>query len=96
MMATLAQMSLQPGGVIAWLAVGLIAGFFAGKVMKGAGYGLVGDIVVGLIGAFLGGFLFGLVVTGDAGFWGSIVVAFVGACILIVIARYVALKRTRL
>jgi uncharacterized membrane protein YeaQ/YmgE (transglycosylase-associated protein family) len=95
-MRMLAEIILHPGGVITWLVVGLIAGFLAGKVMKGAGYGLIGDIVVGLIGAFFGGFLFGLVVTGDAGFWGSIVVAFIGACIFIVIARYVALKRTRL
>ena len=95
-MGMFAEITLQPGGVIAWLVVGLVAGFLAGKVMRGAGYGLVGDIVTGLIGAFLGGFLFGLVVTGDAGFWSSIVVAFVGACILIVVARFVALKRTRL
>lgn len=95
-MCMFAEISLHPGGVIAWLVVGLIAGFLAGKVMSGAGYGLVGDIVVGLIGAVLGGFLFGLLVAGDAGFWGSIVVAFLGACILIVIVRFVALKRTRL
>ncbi len=95
-MGIFAEIILNPGGVVAWLVVGLVAGFLAGKVMRGAGYGLIGDIVTGLIGAFLGGFLFGLVVSGDAGFWGSIVVAFVGACILIVIARFVALKRTRL
>lgn len=40
---------LDPGGIIAWLAVGLIAGWLAGKVMKGAGYGLIGDIVMGLV-----------------------------------------------
>jgi uncharacterized membrane protein YeaQ/YmgE (transglycosylase-associated protein family) len=95
-MRVFAEIVLHPGGVITWLVVGLIAGFLAGKVMRGAGYGLIGDIVVGLIGALLGGFLFGLVVTGDAGFWGSIVVAFIGACVLIVIVRFVALKRTRL
>jgi uncharacterized membrane protein YeaQ/YmgE (transglycosylase-associated protein family) len=65
-------------------------------VMKGAGYGIMGDLVMGLVGAVIGGFLFGLFVTGDAGFWGSFVVAFIGACILIFIARFVALKRTRL
>jgi uncharacterized membrane protein YeaQ/YmgE (transglycosylase-associated protein family) len=51
-------MSLHPGGVIAWLIVGLIAGWLAGKVMRGHGYGIIGDIVVGLIGAFIEGFLF--------------------------------------
>ncbi len=50
--------------------------------MKGAGYGILGDIVVGLVGAVIGGFFFGFLVPGDAGFWGSIGVAFIGACIL--------------
>jgi len=87
---------LQPGGWVAWLVVGLLAGWCAGFVMRGPGYGIIGDIIVGLIGAAIGGFLFGLVVPGDAGFWGSVAVAFIGACIFIFIARYVALKRTRL
>jgi uncharacterized membrane protein YeaQ/YmgE (transglycosylase-associated protein family) len=95
-MSLFAEIILHPGGLIAWLVVGLIAGWLAGKVMRGAGFGLVGDIVTGLIGAVIGGFLFGLVVIGDEGFWGSIVVAFLGACILIVLVRFVALKRARL
>jgi uncharacterized membrane protein YeaQ/YmgE (transglycosylase-associated protein family) len=81
-------MTLEPGGIIAWLVVGLIAGWLAGVVMKGGGYGLIGDIVVGLVGAFVGGFVFSLVTGGgSAGFWGSIGVAFVGALILIAIVR---------
>jgi uncharacterized membrane protein YeaQ/YmgE (transglycosylase-associated protein family) len=44
----------------------------------------------------IGGFLFGLFIFGDIGFWGSFVIAFIGACILVVVVRYVALKRTRL
>lgn len=81
-------MTLEPGGIIAWLVVGLIAGWLAGVVMKGGGYGLVGDIVVGLVGAFVGGFVFSLITGGgSAGFWGSIAVAFVGALILIAIVR---------
>jgi uncharacterized membrane protein YeaQ/YmgE (transglycosylase-associated protein family) len=95
-MSVFAAIDLHPGGIIAWLVVGLVAGWLAGKVMKGAGYGLVGDIIVGLIGAVVGGFVFGLYMPGDEGFWGSIAVAFVGACVLIVIVRMVALKRTRL
>jgi uncharacterized membrane protein YeaQ/YmgE (transglycosylase-associated protein family) len=51
---------------------------------------------MGLVGALIGGFLVGFLASGDAGFWGSILVAFIGACPLIVIARFVALKRTRL
>ncbi|HTI29208.1 MAG TPA: GlsB/YeaQ/YmgE family stress response membrane protein [Methylomirabilota bacterium] len=81
-------MTLDPGGIIAWLVVGLIAGWLAGMVMKGGGYGVVGDIVVGIVGAFVGGFVFSLITGGGtAGFWGSIAVAFVGAVILIAIVR---------
>ena len=53
-MSLFATVALEPGGVIAWLLVGLIAGFLASRVMGAGGYGLVGDIVVGLIGAFIG------------------------------------------
>ena len=81
-------MTLEPGGIIAWLVVGLIAGWLAGLVMKGGGYGVIGDIVIGIIGAFVGGFVFSLITGGGtAGFWGSIAVAFVGAVILIAIVR---------
>ena len=81
-------MTLDPGGIIAWLVVGLIAGWLAGMVMKGGGYGILGDIVIGIVGAFVGGFVFSLITGGGtAGFWGSIAVAFVGAVILIAIVR---------
>ncbi len=75
------------GGLIWWIVVGLIAGFLAGKVMKGGGFGVVMDIVVGIAGAILGGFLFGLVGIHAGGLIGSIVVAFVGAAILVWIVR---------
>jgi uncharacterized membrane protein YeaQ/YmgE (transglycosylase-associated protein family) len=81
-------MNLDPGGIIAWLVVGLIAGWLAGLVMKGGGYGVIGDIVIGIVGAFVGGFVFSLITGGGtAGFWGSIAVAFVGAVILIAVVR---------
>jgi uncharacterized membrane protein YeaQ/YmgE (transglycosylase-associated protein family) len=51
---------LNPGGIIAWLVVGLLAGWLAGFVMKGSGYGIIGDLVVGLIGAVIGGVLVGV------------------------------------
>jgi uncharacterized membrane protein YeaQ/YmgE (transglycosylase-associated protein family) len=80
--------SLDPGGLLAWLLVGLVAGFLAGQVMKGGGYGVIGDIVVGILGAFLGGFLASLLgLTGSAGLLGSIVVAFIGAIALIALVR---------
>ena len=66
---------LSPGGIIAWLVVGLIAGWLAGLMMKGSGYGILGDMIVGLIGSFLGGLLLSFFVEGAAGFWGSILVA---------------------
>src|SRR3954470_22810632 len=81
-------MSLEPGGILAWLIVGLVAGFLAGQVMKGGGYGLIGDIVMGIIGAFVGGFLFSFLMPGSsAGLIGSIVVAFIGAVVFIAIVR---------
>jgi uncharacterized membrane protein YeaQ/YmgE (transglycosylase-associated protein family) len=87
-------MNLEPGGLIAWLVVGLLAGWLAGQFMKGGGYGLVGDIVLGIIGAFVGGFIFSLLLPGSSvGLIGSIVVAFLGAVILIALAR--ALTRGR-
>jgi uncharacterized membrane protein YeaQ/YmgE (transglycosylase-associated protein family) len=84
--------------ILAWLVLGLIAGFLASVVMKGGGYGIVGDIIVGIIGAFIGGFVFSLL-TGNSNpvnnlDIGSIFVAFVGACILIAILRAISGRRT--
>jgi uncharacterized membrane protein YeaQ/YmgE (transglycosylase-associated protein family) len=76
--------------IVAWLVVGLIAGWLAGQVMKGGGYGLIGDIVVGVVGALLGGFLAGVLFGGDfiSGInITTIVVAFLGAIILIAVLR---------
>ncbi len=81
-------MDLNPGGLLAWLIVGLVAGWLAGQFMKGGGYGLVGDIIVGIIGAFVGGFLFTIMLPGSSvGLIGSIVVAFIGAVALIALIR---------
>lgn len=74
-------------GLIWWILVGLIAGFLAGKVMKGGGFGVVMDIVVGIAGAIVGGFALGLIGIHAGGLIGSIVVAFVGAVILIWLVR---------
>jgi uncharacterized membrane protein YeaQ/YmgE (transglycosylase-associated protein family) len=93
-MSPFADISLHPGGLIAWLVVGLIAGWLAGVVMKGSGYGIVVDMIVGLIGAVIGGLLLGLLVTEDFGLLGSIVVAFVGACVLIILVRFLAPGRS--
>jgi uncharacterized membrane protein YeaQ/YmgE (transglycosylase-associated protein family) len=87
---------LSPGGIIAWLVVGLIAGWLAGLMMKGSGYGILGDIIVGLIGSFLGGVLLSYFVEGAAGFWGSILVAFIGACVLIFLVRMISGRQAAL
>lgn len=80
-------MDLNPGGIIAWIIVGLIAGWLTGLVMRGGGYGLIGDLVLGLIGAVVGGFVAGLFIPGSVGFVGSIVVATIGAIIVVAISR---------
>ncbi|HEY4383140.1 MAG TPA: GlsB/YeaQ/YmgE family stress response membrane protein [Ktedonobacteraceae bacterium] len=82
--------TLEPGGLLMWLLVGLVAGFFASRVM-GGGYGLIGDIVVGVLGAFLGGWVSGLLgIGGSYGLIGSIVIAFIGACILLALLHAVS------
>ncbi|GHO93420.1 transglycosylase [Reticulibacter mediterranei] len=89
--------ALNPGGLLAWIVVGLIAGFLASVVMRGGGYGVLGDIIVGVVGAFIGGLLMNLLAPdANMGFWGSIVVSFIGACILIAILRAVGRGRTTL
>ncbi len=93
---TYAAIVLTPGGIISWLVVGLIAGWLAGVVMKGGGFGPLGDIIVGLIGSFLGGVLGGYFVEGTYQFWGSIVVAFIGACLLVALARLIGGRQATL
>ncbi len=85
----LAAVTLSLSNVLWWLVVGLVAGFLASRVMRGGGYGLIGDIVVGLIGAFIGGWLAGLLGLASFGLIGTIVVAFIGACVLLAILHAV-------
>jgi uncharacterized membrane protein YeaQ/YmgE (transglycosylase-associated protein family) len=77
-------------GILSWIVLGLIAGWLAGQVMKGGGYGLIGDIVLGIVGAIIGGFLTGVFLGRDmiSGFnIESVVVALIGAIILIAVSR---------
>ena len=75
-------------GFVAWIVVGLIAGWLAGQVMKGGGYGVVVDIILGIVGGILGGWVFGLLGIGaGGGLIGSIIVAFIGAVILVGLTR---------
>ena len=78
-------------GILSWILVGLIAGWLAGELMRGAGFGVLGNIIVGIIGALLGGFLASaLFHVGDplSGFnLPTLVIAFIGAVILLAILR---------
>jgi uncharacterized membrane protein YeaQ/YmgE (transglycosylase-associated protein family) len=77
-------------GFIAWIVVGMIAGWLAGLVMKGGGYGILVDIILGILGGFVGGWLFGMMgIWPGGGMIGSIIVAFVGAVILVAITRLI-------
>jgi uncharacterized membrane protein YeaQ/YmgE (transglycosylase-associated protein family) len=75
-------------GVLAWIVVGLIAGWLAGRVMKGGGYGVLADIILGILGGIVGGWIFGMLgIWQGRGMIGSIIVAFIGAVILVAITR---------
>ena len=79
-------------GLLYWIVVGLIAGWLAGVVMKGGGYGIVVDIVLGMLGGVVGGWIFSrLGIGAGGGLVGGIIVAFIGAVVLVAITR--ALKR---
>ena len=75
-----------------FILIGIAAGWLAGQIMKGGGYGLVGDLVVGVIGALLGGWLFGLAGIAAAGLFGQLVVATIGAIVLILLLRLIKKK----
>ena len=77
--------------ILAWIIVGLIAGVLASLVMGGTGYGLIGDIIIGIVGAFVGGWIFSqLGVTAPwGGLPGTIFVAFIGAVVLLFILRLI-------
>ena len=82
-------------GLIAWIVIGLIAGFITGKLMKGDGFGVIVDIIVGIVGAVIGGFLmthlFGAAASG--GLIYSIFVAVIGAVVLTLLLRLVTGNR---
>ena len=86
------------GAIIAWIIVGAIAGWLASLVVRGTGLGLGGDIVVGIIGGLIGGFILSLLLPGSFGVSGinigSIIVAFIGAVVLLLIVRFFTGSRT--
>ena len=72
-----------------FLAIGVLAGFLAGKIMKGSGFGLLGDLLVGVVGALIGGFIFGLLNIAAGGLIGSLVTSVVGAVALLYVIRLI-------
>jgi uncharacterized membrane protein YeaQ/YmgE (transglycosylase-associated protein family) len=78
-------------GIIAWIVAGLIAGWLTGKTMKGSGYGFFGDILLGIIGAVVGGYLSRHLLGVDTGgsFWLTTLIALGGAIILVALVRLI-------
>ena len=101
--STVGGLALNPGGCLGWVAAGLIAGWLAGLATRGHGFGCLGDIVLGLVGAFIGLLLLGvydsithtIAFSGQFGFVGTTAVAFLGALILAALGRLIGGGRRR-
>jgi uncharacterized membrane protein YeaQ/YmgE (transglycosylase-associated protein family) len=98
-MLALVSVTLDPGSILVWALIGLIAGFLASKVMTGRGKGIVADIVIGVIGAIAGGFLARYLGVTTAVTSHSIIVeiviAFAGAVILLAVLRLAGFGKRR-
>jgi uncharacterized membrane protein YeaQ/YmgE (transglycosylase-associated protein family) len=98
-MLALVSVTLDPGSLFVWALIGLVAGFLASKVMTGHGMGLLGDIVVGLVGAIAGGLLaryLGVTTTATShSIVAEIIIAFLGAVILLAVLRVVGVGKRR-
>ena len=77
-------------GIIWWIIIGLLAGWIAGHLTRGRGFGCLVDVILGLIGAVIGGWIFTRLGVTILGFWGSLAAATVGAVVLVAIARLFA------
>ncbi len=77
------HINIDLNGWIALLLIGLIAGFLAGQIFKGSGFGILGNIIIGIIGAVLGAVLFNAMGIAPAGLIGAIITATVGAVVLL-------------
>jgi uncharacterized membrane protein YeaQ/YmgE (transglycosylase-associated protein family) len=84
-----AKVTLYQGNWLVWLILGLLAGAIAGRIARGRGFGCIGDIVMGLIGAFVGGLIFSAFVNSQKplGFLASLAVAIIGALVVIFAVR---------
>ena len=75
--------------IVLWLLIGALAGWLAGKFMKGGGFGVIGNVVLGIVGAVVGGFLFGLIGLETTNWIGSLVTATVGAIAVLGLVRVI-------
>ena len=73
--------------ILIWIVTGIVAGWLAGLLVKGSGFGILGDLIIGLIGGLLGGWLFGLLGISASGWLGQVLVAAVGGVVLVLIIR---------
>jgi uncharacterized membrane protein YeaQ/YmgE (transglycosylase-associated protein family) len=73
--------------ILVWLIAGIIAGWLTGLIMRGGGYGLIGDLIVGLLGGLIGGYVATLLGFGPTNLIGQIVVAVIGGVILVALLR---------
>jgi uncharacterized membrane protein YeaQ/YmgE (transglycosylase-associated protein family) len=90
-LATIVLAVLNPGGIFLWIILGLLAGFLATRVVRGPHFGIIGDLVIGLVGAFLGGLLADLLFPNSTfHFWATLLIAFIGAIVLLAILRLIA------
>ncbi len=88
-MILFAELSYDPRGFVTWLAIGLVVGWCAGKLTESPSYGPIGDLIVGVLGALIGGFASGYFVASGSEYLLSLPAALLGACVLIGIARVV-------
>jgi uncharacterized membrane protein YeaQ/YmgE (transglycosylase-associated protein family) len=85
---------LSSGPWLYWIVIGLIAGWATGRLMRGAGYGIIFDIILGMVGAVIGGFIMGLLgFSGSGGFFYTLTVAIIGAIILVSTTRVLTGRR---
>jgi uncharacterized membrane protein YeaQ/YmgE (transglycosylase-associated protein family) len=92
--ATFGNITLHPGGIISWIVAGLIAGWLAGLIVRGHGFGCLGNIAVGLLGAIVGIVIVSLLplhgrADGIYGFGGTVVFAFIGAFLVTALGRLI-------
>jgi len=81
---------MEPVDIILWLVIGAIAGWLAAQLIRGAGYGLIGDVVVGMVGSVIAGYLLPRIgIHLGTGFVRSVMNAFIGACLLLMVLRLV-------